>query len=265
MPLDKGNGMPLSWSVRKGRKSIGSWLAIPSTSVAEIMASAGYDWLVVDMEHSPIGIREAEELIRVISLRGLPALVRVGVNDPCLIKRVLDLGASGVIVPMVNSRADAQRAVAAAHYPARGIRGVGLARAQGYGVKFREYQAWAKRNISVIVQIEHIDAVRNIRGILDVEGVSGAIIGPYDLSASMGLAGEFHHPEMLKALNSISQTIKTTKVPIGFHSVYPDIKAVTAKFREGYSFVALGVDFIYLGESSRNYLAELRKKEPGRR
>ncbi len=161
MLLGKGEGMPCPWRIRNGQKSIGSWLAIPNTSVAEIMASVGYDWLAVDMEHSSIGVREAEELIRVVSLHGLPVLVRVGVNDAHLIKRILDHGASGVIVPMVNSRLDAERAVAAAHFPPRGIRSVGLARAQGYGVKFHEYQAWAKKNIAVIVQIEHIDAVRN--------------------------------------------------------------------------------------------------------
>ncbi|MDP2904707.1 MAG: aldolase/citrate lyase family protein, partial [Candidatus Omnitrophota bacterium] len=158
--------MPCVWRVRKGQKSIGSWLTIPNTSVAEIMSSAGYDWLVVDMEHSPIGVREAEELIRIVSLHGLPVLVRVGVNDAHLIKRVLDHGASGVIVPMVNSRSDAEHAVAAAHFPPRGIRSVGLSRAQGYGVKFHEYQVWARKNTAVVVQIEHIDAIRNIREIL---------------------------------------------------------------------------------------------------
>ena len=148
MLFSKGDGLPRVWSIRKGQKSIGSWLTIPNTSVAEIMSSAGYDWLVVDMEHSPIGVREADELIRIVSLHGLPVLVRVGVNDANLIKRVLDHGASGVIVPMVNSRSDAERAVAAAHFPPRGIRSVGLSRAQGYGVKFHEYQAWARKNIA---------------------------------------------------------------------------------------------------------------------
>jgi 2-dehydro-3-deoxyglucarate aldolase len=164
---------------------------------------------------------------------------------------------------MINSREDAELAVAAAHYPPRGRRGVGLARAQGYGVKFHEYQKWAKKNIAVVVQIEHIDAVTNIRDILDVPGVSAAIIGPYDLSASMGLAGKFQHPDVVKALKSISEAVKNSNVPFGFHVVYPDVKAAAEKFRGGYSFIALGVDFVYLEGGSRTSLRELRQK--GRR
>ncbi|MDO8488567.1 MAG: aldolase/citrate lyase family protein [Candidatus Omnitrophota bacterium] len=260
MLLGKGKGLPCSWRIKRGQKSVGSWLAIPNTTVAEIMSSVGYDWLVIDMEHSSIGVPEAEELIRIVSLHELPVLVRVGTNDPHLIKRVLDEGASGIIVPMVNSRLDAKRAVAAAHFPPVGIRSVGLARAQGYGIKFYEYQAWAKKNTAVIIQIEHIDAVGNIADILNVKGISGVIVGPYDLSASMGQAGQFRHPAVIKALKVISSAMKKTNIPFGFHVVHPDVGIALDKFKEGYSFVAFGVDFIYLSQSSRSYLDALRKK-----
>ena len=136
--------------------TIGSWITIGNTVVAEIMARAGYDWLTLDMEHSAITIDIAQDLIRVIELCGVAPLVRVGNNDSTIIKRVMDAGAHGVIVPMVNSRDDAEKAVASVQYPPKGFRGVGLARAQKYGTDFEGYKKWNEKESIVIVQIEHI-------------------------------------------------------------------------------------------------------------
>src|SRR5579885_2235656 len=128
----------LKQRLRSGDTTVGSWITLAHPAIAEIMAKAGFDWLVVDLEHSVITIREAEELIRVIELCGSVPLVRVSANEPVQIKRVMDAGAHGVVVPMVNSREDAARAVASVKYPPRGARGAGLARAQGYGTSFEE-------------------------------------------------------------------------------------------------------------------------------
>jgi len=181
------NILPNTLKLKSQQKggTIGSWITISHPAVAEIMAAAGFDWLVIDMEHSAIGISAAEHLIRVIQLSGLPALVRIGENDVTLIKRVMDAGASGIIVPMVNTAEQAVKAVASVKYPPKGIRGVGLARAQGYGTHFKEYQNWANTESVVIVQIEHIEAVNNIEKIINIDGVDGFIVGPYDLSASL--------------------------------------------------------------------------------
>jgi len=119
--------------------SIGSWITLGHFSIAEIMANAGFDWLCIDLEHSVIDYYEAEQLIATIESNGCVPYVRVGANDPTIIKRVLDAGAKGVIVPMVNTPEDAQKAVNASKYPPKGNRGVGLARAQGYGFSFDEY------------------------------------------------------------------------------------------------------------------------------
>jgi 2-dehydro-3-deoxyglucarate aldolase len=243
------------------RISIGSWITIPHPAIAEIMARAGFDWLVVDMEHSSIGISMAEEMVRVIHLCGLPALVRVGENNANLIKRVMDCGASGVIVPMVNTQHDAVRAVQAVKYPPRGTRGVGLARAQGYGAFFEEYCKWVADESTVIVQIEHIQAVNNMDSILSVEGVDGFIIGPYDLSASLGISGQFDHPLMTDALKKIDDVVKKTVKCKGFHVVQPDVDIAFAKMEEGYSFIAFGVDFLFLGNSCQNGLSMLKKKK----
>src|ERR1700686_3463590 len=179
---------------------IGGWITLPHPAIAEIMSRAGFDFIVVDLEHSVTTIGEAGELIRVIDLCGIPALVRTTSNDADQIKRVLDAGAHGVIVPMVNSPEQANAAVAAVRYPARGTRGVGLGRAQGYGVTFQQYCRWVEESSIVIVQIEHIEAVQKLDQILSIDGVDGYIIGPYDLSASMGLAGQFEHPDVRGAI-----------------------------------------------------------------
>ena len=246
----------------EGGVSIGSWITMAHPAIAEIMAKAGNDWLVVDMEHSSIDISAAENIIRVIQLCGLPALVRVGENNANLIKRVMDCGASGVVVPMVNTKEDAIRAVQAVKYPPYGTRGVGLARAQGYGTIFEEYRQWVANESSVIVQIEHIQAVENIEDILSVDGIDGFIIGPYDLSASLGVPGQFDHPQMIDALNRINSTIdKTTKYK-GFHVVQPNADEAFAKIDEGYSFIAFGVDFLFLGEHCRDSLKTLKESKP---
>jgi len=250
---------PIRLSGEDGHISIGSWITIPHPSIAEIMARAGFDWLVIDMEHSPIGISEAEQIIRVINLCGLPALVRVGENNSNLIKRVMDSGASGVIVPMVNTKEQAKQAVEAVKYPPVGQRGVGLSRAQGYGMLFEEYQRWVEKESTVIVQIEHIQAVKNIDAILSIDGIDGFIVGPYDLSASLGIPGQFDHPDMLESLETIKSVINKGTKHSGFHVVTPDVDTALTKLQEGYSFLAFGVDFLFIGEMCRGKLKSLRE------
>ncbi len=252
--------LPVSFRLanKENQVSIGSWITIPHPAIAEIMAKAGFDWLVVDMEHSPIGISAAEEMIRVVQLCGLPVLVRVGENNANLIKRVMDSGASGVIVPMVNTPQEARQAVEAVKYPPQGRRGVGLARAQGYGTLFEEYCRWTAEESAVIVQIEHIQAVKNLDEILSVEHIDGCIVGPYDLSASLGVPGQFDHPDMLDALNRIKEGIQKKIKPFGFHVVKPDVDMAFSKIQEGYSFLAFGVDFLFLGEMCRENLKKLK-------
>ena len=239
----------------KGRKaSIGSWITLPHPAIAEIMARAGFGWLVVDLEHSAITLGEAAELIRVIDLCGAAPLVRLSANDPVQIKRVMDAGAHGVIVPMVNSAGEAEQAVAALRYPPRGRRGVGLARAQGYGTSFEAYRDWLNRESIVIVQVEHIQAVNNMAAILAVEGVDGFIVGPYDLSGSLGVPGEFEHPQMAEALAEIRRVASETGAAAGYHVVQPQPDLVRQKLAEGYSFIAYSVDFLFLGEACRQSL-----------
>lgn len=234
--------------------TIGSWITLGHNSIAEIMAKAGFEWLVVDMEHSVITLDTAQQLIQVIEGCGVIPLVRVGENNPNMIKRVMDAGAHGVIVPMVITREQAEAAVSAVRYPPLGTRGVGLARAQGYGNKFDEYVATVSEESVVIAQVEHIDAVDNLESILSVEGIDGCIIGPYDLSGSLGVPGNFEHPNVLAALKKVEQTCGEKGVALGFHIIRPDYRLVPEMISKGYTFLAFSLDTLFLGNSCREQL-----------
>jgi 2-dehydro-3-deoxyglucarate aldolase len=241
----------------KRELTIGSWLQTGSPIVAEIMAQAGFDWLVVDMEHSATGIEKAQSLIQIIDLAGCVPLVRLSSNDPVLIGRVMDAGSHGIIVPKVNSVDDAVEAVKAVRYPPDGTRGVGLWRAQGYGFDFDRYKKWQATESIVIVQIEHIDGVNNLEKILRTDGVDGFIIGPYDLSASLGIPGELEHADFRAALAKILQTAKEIDALMGIHVVVPDPSVAKEKIKEGYRFIAFSIDTLFLGQSCRDGLNQI--------
>jgi 2-keto-3-deoxy-L-rhamnonate aldolase RhmA len=237
--------------------TIGSWITIGNASIAEILANAGYDWLVIDLEHTTISLEQAGELIRTIELSGVPSLVRLTSNEENQIKRVMDAGAQGIVVPMVKSAVDAKSAVAATRYPPLGTRGVGLARAQKYGASFQEYLSW-QSDISngpvVIVQIEHIAAVDNLKEILSVQGVDAFIIGPYDLSCSMGIAGEFEHPKFKQAMGKIIDISNEEGGVSGLHVVEPDADKLRDAIRAGHKFIAYSVDIRMLDVAARSGL-----------
>lgn len=242
--------------------TIGSWITLGHPAIAEIMAKAGFDWLTVDMEHSAITLHQAQQLVQVIELAGCVPLVRVGENNPNTIKRAMDTGAYGVIVPMVNSKEDAVRAVHAVKYPPFGVRGVGLARAQGYGMEFEKYKEWVNKESVVIVQIESIQAVKNLGDILRVKGVDAFIVGPYDLSGSLGRPGDFDHSDMISALKRVMRISKRLRIPAGFHVIPPDVDTLLAKIEEGYKFLAFSLDTLFLGQSCKKAVESAKRRLP---
>jgi 2-keto-3-deoxy-L-rhamnonate aldolase RhmA len=241
---------------------IGSWITLAHPGIAEIMAGSAFDWLAVDLEHSVITIREAEELIRIIDLSGVVPLVRLTSNNSDQIKRVMDAGSHGVIVPMVNCAKDAEQAVRAVKYPPFGRRGFGLARAQGYGNRFKKYLEWQEKYSVVIVQVEHIDAVNNLEEIFSVDGVDGYMIGPYDLSGSMGIPGQFDHPDLLEAMEKIRIIATKLNITGGIHVVEPDVSQLRQAIKEGQRFIAYSVDIRMIDQACRvglDCVKELRK------
>ncbi|MCC7418372.1 MAG: 2,4-dihydroxyhept-2-ene-1,7-dioic acid aldolase [Acidobacteria bacterium] len=228
-------------------------MSMAHVSIAEILASAGYEWVVVETEHTAIDNSEVLKLLIAIERAGAVGLVRLAWNDPIQCKAVMDSGAAGVLVPMVNTREDAELAVKAIKYPPLGFRGVGLARAQAYGQEFGRYVARSNEDSLLIVQIEHIDAVRNVEEICAVPGIDGTFIGPYDLSMSMGIPGQLDHPELLKARARVLEATRAAGLAAGIHLVHPDRAAadLPAAIAAGYRFIALGTDILFLGDSCR--------------
>lgn len=244
--------------LRKKKITIGSWVTFSDPAVAEIMANVGFDWLVVDMEHSGLSLAHAQEIIRVIDLCGVAPLVRVMKNDPDIVKRFMDIGAHGVLVPLVNSKVDAQKAVDAVKYPPRGIRGVGLARAQKYSMDFKTYYKWNQENSIVIVQVEHFKAVENLEQIMSVDGVDGFIIGLYDLSGSLGCPGDFSNPKVKEALKEMHQKSKKSGYLMGEHIVEPKPELVRQRVKEGIRFVGFSDDFLFLNLYAKQMLGKIK-------
>jgi len=240
--------------------SIGTWITLSHPAIAEIFSDAGFDWLAVDLEHSSITLREAEDLIRVIDLKDLVPLVRLSTNNAEQIKRVMDAGAHGVIVPMVNDAMQATEAVEAVRYPPLGKRSFGLARAQGYGEKFEEYREWQADHSIVVVQIEHIDAVDNLAEILRVDGVDAYFVGPYDLSGSLGIPGQFDHPHFLEAMETIKEVGTASGIPGGRHVIEPEPELLKSAIREGDRFIAYSLDTRMLATSAKGGMSATKSQ-----
>ena len=247
----------LKQKLRDRELSLGSWLTFPCEASAEIMCRAGFEWLVIDMEHAPIGVHEASRLIRVIDLAGLPALCRLPSNNPDIAKAVLDAGAAGIIVPTIESGEQARKAVDAAYYPPRGKRGVGLGRAQAYGSGFEEYRRRAEESLVVIVMIETAAGVKNVESIAATPGIDGLLIGPYDLSASLGLPGAVDHAEVRAAIARVRTACLDAHVPIGIFGLTAE--AVKPYVEQGFTMIVAGVDAVLLGNAAASLLKAVRE------
>ena len=231
------------------RPCIGSWCQIGHPANAEILAKAGFAWIGADCEHGEFEEGDIAGFCRALKPFGCVPLVRVKENAVMPIRRALDLGAAGVIVPLVNSAAEAERAVSAATYPPQGVRGFAWHRGNDWG---RDFDAYAREfKPLVIVMIESRAAVENIDAILTVEGVDGCFVGPYDLSGSYGVVGQTSHALIKEACAKIAEACRKHGKAAGQHIVTPSQESVKAALAQGFTFLALGMDSYFLGEGAR--------------
>lgn len=247
-----------------GRSSLGSWVMIGHQASAEILAGVGFDWITVDMEHTSIGYETLPVLLAAIRGRGPEAFVRVEANDPTVIKRVLDCGAGGIIVPQVNSASEAEAAVRAARYPPAGFRGVSLGRASDYGDNFDDYFRSINDEVLVVAQIEHYAAVDAVEDIVAVEGLDAVFLGPYDLSGSMGIVGQFDHPRMREARRRVLEAGRKAGKAVGIHEVRPDGRAVQSLLAEGFTLIACSIDTVFLRDCAREVIRQLGRDPDSR-
>jgi 2-dehydro-3-deoxyglucarate aldolase len=242
-----------------GGVAMGGFMQIGHPAVAEVLARAGLHWVIFDTEHGGIDLETGTALIRAMSAWLCTPFVRLPINDSAWIARFLDAGVGGIVVPMVNSAEQAKAAVDAARYPPDGRRGFGYNRANNYGVDFDEYAAGANAHTAVIVQIEHIDGVENIDRILDVKGIDGVFVGPYDLTGSMGIVGQMDHPKMTDALERIINACQRHGVPAGLHVVQPQIERVQKAIDDGFRIIGMSLDNVMLYHAARSFLTEARQ------
>lgn len=246
--------------LRSGEVILGSWLNSGSPMLAELMAACGFDFLCVDAEHSAVDLPETQRLFQAIrsGYAACASLVRLHGVDYALVKRYLDAGADGVVAPLVRTAAEARLLVQACKYPPEGLRGIGFCRANGYGLRLEDELARANSETLVAVQIEDIAAVAAIDEILAVPGIDVAFIGPYDLTASMGIPAQFEHPEYLAVRAKVLSACARHRVVPGIHAVPVNPEAAGRLIEEGYRFVAYSLDITMVAAACQDGLARLR-------
>jgi 2-keto-3-deoxy-L-rhamnonate aldolase RhmA len=245
--------------LKAGRRTVGAWLSLCSPIAAEIMADAGFDWLLIDMEHGHGDYQTLLAQLQAIEGSGVTPIVRVQANDPAVIKRVLDLGAHGVMVPWVGGRRSCESAVRACKYPPDGIRGVaGGHRAAGFGRFGPDYWERANAETLTLIQIETPEAVREIDGVLKVPGVDVAFIGPNDLSAALGHLGNPAHPDVQAAIAAVERAAREAGVALGTISRSWD--EARALYERGYRMVTVGGDAALLAQHAPALVERFRSE-----
>lgn len=240
--------------LKNNQTALGGWMLIPHPAVAELMAGEGFDWLALDMEHAAVDLSMVEQIERAVRPSGCDLFVRLDGVNPVLAKHVLDAGAKGVIVPSVMCPEDVDIMTAAVRYPPQGNRGTSLSRALDYGRNFEEYLRSHNDNVFMAVMIEHHLAAGRAEEILSRPGIDAAFIGPYDLSASLGVAGQLDHPDVLASERTILDACRRTGVAPGYHVVPPERARIDERIAAGYRFIGCSLDTHFIMHGCRTLL-----------
>jgi len=248
-------GNDMKRRLREKEVLIGSLVTLPSTDVAEMMSLVGWDYLWIDTEHAPIDFVQAQAMVQAVGGR-CPCLIRIPENREVWIKKALDIGCQGIVVPQVKSAVEAQRVVEWSFYPPIGKRSVGVTRAHNYGMSFEDYVQRANDELVIVLQVEHIDGVENIESILKVPGIDAILIGPLDLSGSLGVIGQIEHPQVQEAIGEVRRKCEEAGMPIGIFTADP--VSAKGKIQEGFTLIALNMDAAYLWQAAQSALDEVR-------
>lgn len=246
--------------LKRGEATIGAWLQLPSPDAAEIVARAGYDWAAVDLEHGSFGPGDLPNIFRAIECGGAAPFARLPDVGKVWIKNALEAGAQGLVFPMIESGEQLSEAIDLSTYPgmdewrkaaenANAYRGVGFCRANEFGRNFDNYRE-RTRDIVIVAQIEHVRAVSALDAILAHPRLNAIMVGPYDLSGSMGLTGRFDHPDFRRIMDEIARKCREHCVPMGTHVVMPDPEKVLEAKNQGYQFIAYGIDTVFLWKAA---------------
>ncbi len=240
--------------------ALGTHISLNDSAITELIGNLGFDYLWIDMEHTAIDLYHLQQHLIAARAAGVSAIVRIPWNDPVRAKPVLEMGPDGIVFPMVNSYQEAKKAVQSCMYPPKGIRGFGPRRAIQFGnIDIQDYLACVDQLLLKFVQVEHIDAVRDLDRILTIEEIDGLVIGPRDLAASMGKIGEWDHPEVSATIQTIIDKVHAAGKPIGLSSgacAYEDIQ----RWRDrGVDMISIAADTDLLLLGAKNLLEQMRE------
>ena len=241
--------------IQAGEVLLSTLISLPSPEICELLSKLKFDWLFIDAEHGSFGTLEMQRMLQATTDQ-FPCLIRVASNDVVAIKQALDIGATGIIVPQINSAKEAQAAVRAAKYPTYGNRGVGLARAHEYGLSFTDYLSRANDDTCVVIQAETPGAIADIENIVVIKDVDAILIGPYDLSANLGHTGEIDHPDVVAAIDKVIIACKQANVKLGYFGV--NAEAVLPYKEKGFTLLTVGVDSFFISNGAQQLLNEMK-------
>lgn len=245
-------------ALKKGQKQIGLWVSLRNNFSAGVVSTSGYDWLLVDMEHTPNDLSTVLTQLDTIANGGSTAIVRPPWNDTVQVKRLLDIGAPGLLFPMIQSVDEAEKAVAATRYPPRGVRGVtGTSRANAFG-RIKDYYEQVEAQTAVLIQLETRAAVENAFAIASVDGVTGVFFGPADIAADIGMLGQPLCDEVWDLIMPAAKELMAKGIPVG--TLVSDADFAVRLFAQGFSFVACGSDLGLLVSGADNLLASVKEK-----
>ena len=246
--------------LHQGDMLLGTGVTLTSPEVCELLAEAGFDWLFLDAEHAPLESSALQAMLQAAG-RDEACLIRVPALGEAAIKHALDIGATGVVVPQVHTAEQAALAVLWARYPPAGTRGMGVYRANHYGFQVSEYLRQAEEQTVVVVQAESAEAVGNIEAIVQTPGLDAVLIGPYDLSASLGHPGDLQHPDFRHAVERIRDACHAVPLPLGIFGM--TVEAVRPYMAQGFRLILLSVDTVLLGQAARELLRSAKESAHG--
>jgi 2-keto-3-deoxy-L-rhamnonate aldolase RhmA len=239
--------------LRAGDVLMGTLVSLPSPEICEILSHVGYDWLFIDAEHGAFNPQQVQGMLQAAA--PTPCVIRVPEGESIWLKKALDIGAAGVIVPQVHTSAQAKIIIQHCKYAPNGDRGIGIGRAHKYGIDFERYIEKANEETAVILQAESIEAVEHIDDIVNLKGLDAILIGPYDLSASLGVTGQIDHPIVQEAINTITASCQRANVSMGFFGV--SAEAVLPYKEKGFTLLTVGVDTTFLIKSATQTLSDM--------
>ena len=232
--------------------TFGGWTSISNNLITEIFSKSNIDFIGIDIEHSTISLEQSQNIIISSQSNNVACLPRIPTHDKQIIKRLLDIGADGIIVPNIESEEDIQKIVEWTHYPPLGKRGYGVSRAQGYGFEFDNYTKNWNSNCILVAQIESINAVDNIEKILKSENLDAVMIGPYDISGSLGIPGQINHEKVKYSCKKVLEACKKFDKPCGIQDIEPTEESINKMINDGYKFIILASDIFVLWKWSEN-------------